>query len=92
MTFELVSQSRVRLTVALSVRDLQDEVSALSTVGEAMTFIDANFSAGRKSEDKWAMAAAALRTAAATDTAISREIATQAVMLLLESEGMLERS
>jgi hypothetical protein len=92
MTYELIGRSQVQLTVKLAVRDLQDITSTLTTVGEAMTFIDANFSPGRKIEEKWWQAAKGLQVAAATDKFALRDYATQAVIALLRSERMLDRT
>ena len=90
MTDENIAQSRVRLAAELSARDLQDRKVRLTTVGEAMAFITQNFPDGRKKEGKWRLAAIALGSAARSDTPIYREIATNLVRDLLESEGMME--
>ena len=92
MTFEIIARSRVELTTVLVARDLQDKSQTLATVGEAISFMGSNFASNRKAEDKWQTAVKALQIAAAINTPTMREIATQAVMLLLESEGMLDRS
>ena len=89
MSYELVAKSRVQLTAKLAVNDLQDETWTLATIGEAMIFIDSNFSQGRKTEGRWQHAARCLALAAASDDYLQRERATQAVSLLLQSEGML---
>jgi hypothetical protein len=91
MTYEILANSRVLLTAPLTVRNIQDDFLTLNTVGETMKFIHANFSAGRRVEVKWQQAFKALQSAAITDNATQREIATKAVIALLHSEGMLER-
>ena len=91
MDFGMVANSQVQLTGTLKVRGIRDEKLTLSTVGEAVRFLLANFSEDYRVEQTCQLAANALEIAAATNDTTRREYATKAVIALLHSERILER-
>ena len=76
------------LTLKIAARDLQDHAWTLATIGDAAKFIDANFSAGRKSEERLQATLKVLQAAAMNGDYLQRERATTALTMLLKAEGM----
>ena len=81
--------SNVTLATPLTVKDTKNNKKTLTTVGDAARFIHTNFSRQRSDCVDWEHAAKTLEVAAETNDAGRRQHATEAVVALLRTEGML---
>lgn len=81
--------SHVKLSRVLQARDRHGKLNRLYTVGEAARFIRMSFSAPRTDDADWTYAEHSLRKAAESGNADQAADATEAVVVLLDAEGML---
>ena len=89
MTHNEIIASPVKLVAPVKVIDIKKSQKTLTTVGQAALFIHTNFTRQRSDYVDWEHAASALEIAAETDDAERRQHATEAVIALLRTEGML---
>lgn len=89
MRHEEIIVSLVELVAPLNVKDIKNNKKILVNVGEAARFIRANFSRQRSDSVDWEHAAKSLEVAAETNDVARRQHATEAVIALLRTEGML---